>query len=174
MKTRAVIGLPCALAALLAACGGSPSAPATSPTATATTRTPTPVPTPNIPALAQQYLALVAPYNSAVGTFQIKYNALPNSPSMSQLNAICSPMATALQTYIDGVLRLPLPASILPDAHALATMAGTVEADLNNVGNPTVNAWSTKLLQDFSQASTAANVLRSDLGLPPPPSSPTP
>lgn len=112
---------------------------------------------------------MVAPYNVAIDKFYALYNKLPKYPSLKQLEAICIPMATAAQAYIDGVLRIPWQPSMLADVHALATAAGLFNADLNNTGNPNVSAWSTKLLQDNSTASTAANVLRADLGLPPPP-----
>jgi hypothetical protein len=158
---------------MLSACGASsatstPTRPAPTPTAEATPP-PTPIPTLSPVALREDYLALVAPYNVAIDTSYKHYDKLPNYPSQKQLDAVCAPMASATQAYIDGVLRIPWQPSMLADVHALATAAGLFNADLNNDGNPTVSAWSTKLLQDNSTASTAANVLRADLRLPPPP-----
>jgi hypothetical protein len=79
------------------------------------------------------------------------------------------PMRNEVQAYVNALLRVASQPSMLTDVRALATAAGAFLTDLDDVAIPTVNAWGTTMLQDNSTASTAANVLRSDLGLPPPP-----
>jgi hypothetical protein len=164
--------MACAL--LMAACGGSasatantPSAAASAPRPSATAIVPTPSPTPDIHALGQQYLALATPVNSAVDTFNVKNNALGSHFSVAQIQAISTPLANAYQIFDNAVLRLAWPASLLADLHAMVAADSPEISDLQHAA--TTQAWFDQLARDATASSSAANVVRSDLGLPPPP-----
>jgi hypothetical protein len=115
----------------------------------------------------QQYLVIVTPLNETQSTFYRQYNALPSYPTLARLSAVCAPYAAAYQTFQDELLRAPWPSTAQSDIQAVVTQAGVLAADLTDVGLPSINAWSVKMLQDDSN-NTAANTLRAALGLPPP------
>jgi hypothetical protein len=127
---------------------------------------PTPSPTLDIHLLGQQYLALAAASNVVLDTFNAKSKALGSYPSTAQIQAISTPLAVANQTFDNAVLRLAWPASMVADVHALVAADSPEISDLNNAA--ATQAWFDQLNRDANGASSAANIVRSDLGLPPP------
>lgn len=133
---------------------------------------PTPTPTMTVAAYQQQYLTIVAPYNAAFDVFHAHlkpYIGTTNYPSENNLGSWCSPYATALTAFDNVLLRSPWPASAEADVHALVNGDAPELGDLDACGAPNEVTWFSQLSKDSDAASTAANVLRSDLGLPPPP-----
>ena len=135
---------------------------------------PTPVvstqsPTPDLAALGRQYLAAVAPYNAALDTFKKRYR---NGFTLSQLHSgITHALADALQQFDSAILRLPWPQQVLPDVRALAAADAVELGDLHNAVNATDGpTWARQATADIDMANEAANILRADIGLPPPPS----
>jgi hypothetical protein len=170
---RNVFGLVISLL-LVAGCGSAAPAVGTA-TAGATATPATSAPTLSQAALAQQYLALVGPYNAALNTFNGKLAHTASNASPSQLQTISTPLANALQQFDSAVLRAPWPPGVLTDVHALTTSDAPQLSDLENAGSPSAVMWYSQFQRDTTAAAAAANVVRADLGLPPPPgTTPTP
>jgi hypothetical protein len=116
-------------------------------------------------AAAKQYLADVAPYNAANDAF---YNAWKGVTQASQLEGIVSPFLAASQTFDSLILRQKWPASDRQDVKALVAAD---EGDLGSLEGANVSDISTidgNLSRDANASGSDANILRSDLGLPPP------
>jgi len=161
------------LGAVLAACGGSTkgtSAPATSSTVVTTTtvaRTTTSAPVD----YGKTYLALAKPLNAAGGAFNAAIGKLGSNPTSASVQTVCTPFADALTTFDSKVLRVNWPASAATDVKALVTADGALVGDLSSAQSQTVlsaSSWESALSSDASKSSTAANIVRADLGLGPP------
>lgn len=167
----------------LTACGQNSAAKATAPTtttpstATASTSS-TPAPTVDY---AAQYLRLVAPPNAAADVLGDTLDALAKRKAGNA--AYIPPFTTyaaALQTWNNVLLRSPWPEKVLPDVKALVGANADEIAAVNNLITAATtnrgdfqglfNAWGAA----GTKGSTAANVVRADLGLPPPGSTPSP
>jgi hypothetical protein len=122
-------------------------------------------------AAAQQYLADIAPYNAAVSTAQ---TALNSATEMSQLPAIIGPAVTAMQNADNLLLRQQWPAGVRQDIKTKVAADGAVIGDLTSL--ETANASDASSIEanigrDANASAADANIVRSDLGLPPPPGS---
>jgi hypothetical protein len=152
-----------ALAVCVAGCGSSsPSSGSTAQAQASTT------PTGNY---ANQYMADVAPANTAFTKFGTAFKAWSNtSGTAAQTTAFVTPAVAAIQAFNQKVLAQSWPTSDRADVHALVAAAAAMSGDLS--GLPSVNildvsSWATQLTHDASIQSSAANTVRSDLGLPP-------
>lgn len=152
---------------LLAACGASKAAPApAAPVASVssghdTTTTSTPAVN-----YGQQYLAIVGPANAAGNAAVI-----PDNPTGARLAQVFAPVIAAYQKADDALLRAQWPAGAQADIKAMVTADGAVIGDMNAAaGQNALSAasWETQLSSDGAKAKAAANVVRADLGLPPP------
>jgi hypothetical protein len=169
--------------AVLAACSAATATPTATPIPSATlaaTPSPTPVPTPtpmptpsptiNVPALAQQYLALATQINSNEDALWKKYG---KQKTLAQQHALFGGQAAAEQVFMDGIRGLVFPDSMQSDVHDL--LKALAEQQLLDLELSKTKTWSAAeaLYKADDAASTAAssasNLLRGDLGLPPVP-----
>jgi hypothetical protein len=119
-------------------------------------------------AAAKQYLADVAPYNAANDAFS---NASKGVTQSSQLEGVVAPLLAALQTFDSLILRQMWPASDRQDVKALVAAGGLVAGDLSSLeaaNGLDISTIEANLSRDGNASSSDANILRSDLGLPPP------
>jgi hypothetical protein len=122
-------------------------------------------------AAGKQYLADTASYNAALAPAK---SALNNVTSLSQLSGILGPVVTQLQSADSVILRQQWPSGVRADIKTLVTADGLVAGDLTGLENANVsNAGSIEanLTRDADGAAADSNIVRSDLGLPPAPSS---
>lgn len=110
---------------------------------------------------ARQYLTLIAPVNTAITTWQAQLKAHP-SWTAQQASTAAAPIVTALSTFDSKVLRVSWPATVRPDVVTLvrddASMAAALSSPLGLIGFTSAAA----------RTGADANVVRADLGLPPP------
>jgi hypothetical protein len=117
---------------------------------------------------AQQYLADVAPFNAAVNTYTASFNS---STQYSQLPALVTPLVTALQTFDSLVLRQQWPASVKQDIKTMVAADGVYQGDLQSLESANALNISTidaSVSRDANASTEDSNIVRSDLGLPPP------
>jgi hypothetical protein len=152
----------------------APSAPASSaplmsaaPTLAATP-TPTPDPAAVKAAAAKAYLTVAEVYNRAFKTLDHKY---PTLGTLSKFRAYYKAAAKIDGTFIAGVRQITFPADTAGDAHSLVARDTAVQAlEIEASG---VRSWAdadsvNKAILSAGRASTeTANLVRSDLGLPP-------
>jgi hypothetical protein len=120
---------------------------------------------------AQAYLSAVGPANAALKQFEKKAGGWNDSTTASEVQAAADPVVKAARQYQQGVIALARsypPAAA--DLKALVTADAPFVADLSTAS--TLNAlnassWVQQLARDANNATTAANIVRSDLGLPP-------
>jgi hypothetical protein len=124
---------------------------------------------------AKAYLAAIAPATDALRGLQAKANAWTDSTPSSQAAADAKPTVDALTTLRSKLLALAAayPAAAA-DLKAAVNAQAIVQADLANLGTVnTFNAssWVQQFVKDASATTAASAIVRSDLGLPPPPTS---
>lgn len=159
--------LSTALALVAAACGGSKSA---APSTTTTPPATTAAAKPDFHALGQQYLKIIAPANTQIEAFNKKTNTYTENTTAEQVAKDAEPLAAAVDKASTDLLHVDWPASIQPDVKAMVTAYGVLAGDLRSVGSQNILSianWATQLGQDAGRARAAANIVRSDLGLPP-------
>ena len=81
-----------------------------------------------------------------------------------------APVASCMRKEINSLLRTPWDPVTRQDVKALVTAAGAEAQDFDSLAQQnalTFNDWDAQLQRDATQAGTAANIVRSDLGLPP-------
>ncbi len=166
MKNSVTIGV---VALALAACGSAqvkPSSTVSSVTAPATTNL-----SMSKAQAGREYLAIVAPINAAIATFDHQVSALSSSVSVSALTPIVTRLAAALQT---SNVKLNTLATAYPPAasalHALTGASSSLVGILQSVSGQTVlsiSGWVTHVAQTESEVSNDGNIVRSTLGLPP-------
>ena len=118
-----------------------------------------------------QYLRLVTPMNSALDVLSRKLQKLTTASPTSDFVTASTPFSKAVQKFDSDILRAEWPTGVTADIHSLATSDGPLVADLNSawhVNSLTALDWSSSLTSDLTKSSLAANIVRSDLGLPPP------
>lgn len=144
------------VAVLLAGCGGS-----THPAATSASVAPVAPPPINY---GQQYLSIVAPYNTAVTAAQAQLAKLPSDPTVAQVKPITDPLIGKITDFDKALLSARWPANVETDIHALIGADSAVVSDLEEIdsGTPDVN----QMIHDFNASGSAAALVRSDLGLP--------
>ena len=112
-----------------------------------------------------QYLALIAPVGHAIG-------ALRRVPSNQNVPAaVISSFETAFNNFNSAILRDRWPANAQADIKDLVRADGPLLADvaqINNQTSATTAAFANQLSRDVNAWSVAVNIVRADLGLPPP------
>jgi hypothetical protein len=179
MPRHVVLGaLLAACAATLAACssnGSKSAAPTTAVAAPVATTAAVQAATTTAAAIdyKAQYLAIVAPANAALRTWRAALDKLGNDPAASDVARVTAPLITAYESTDNALLRAQWPANAEADIKNLVTTDGTLTGDLNAAGGQNVfsaASWESQVASDGGKAGAAANIVRADLGLPPPPS----
>lgn len=156
------------LVLVMASCSSSahPTTTATSEASTTTVTTTTAAPVRTVDYKAR-YLALIAPVNSALAALTKASDASGNVPASAVTKAV-----TALQTFDSAVLRVEWPGtSTNADVRELVRSTSGLIADIEQVNDQTAATQATFTAQfsrDVAATSAAVNIVRSDLGLPPP------
>jgi len=165
----------CAIAfgVVLAACSGSTKT-SNSPATSATVATTTMIALTTTSAKTNYgriYLGLVAPVNAATDTFDVAGTKLGNNPTAAAVQQIATPFAAALTAFDSKVLRVKWPASVASDVKGVVLADGAFIGDLDSASAQnavTAASWVSAISADGEKASTASNIVRADLGLPPP------
>jgi hypothetical protein len=155
--------------AAAAAATSSPTTHAPATTAPTSTTKPTPAPTITVKTAGQQYVNLVNPVNAAISAFRTKANGWSNSTTSAQAEADAQPLISALQNLQNGLLHDQWPAAAGTDVKAVVQAIAPVTGDLEGLASVNLlnaSSWSTTFQRDEASMGTAANVVRSDLGLP--------
>jgi hypothetical protein len=116
----------------------------------------------------QQYLADIAPLNAAVTAFKGDTN-----DDLSAIAGEVAPIVSAAQTFESTILRQQWPSNTRADIKTLATEVGTFESDVSNFGSSSASDISSAeqtMVQADGTFGADSNIVRADLGLPPPPS----
>jgi hypothetical protein len=149
-------------------CGGSSSS-STSTSVTATTGTMTKE------QAAHTYLAAVATPNEVLRTFLAKANGWTDSTPSTQTAADAKPLIEAITTLRTKLLALAaaFPAAAT-DLKAVVTAQALLQGDLASLAavnalNP--SSFAQTVVRDARALRAATAIVRSDLGLPPPPTS---
>ena len=117
----------------------------------------------------QQYLADIAPLNAAVAAFKADTNT-----DLSALPGEVAPIVSAAQTFESTILRQQWPSNTKADIKTLATEVGTFESDVSNFGSSSaldISSAEQTMVQADGTFGADSNIVRADLGLPPPPAS---
>jgi hypothetical protein len=122
---------------------------------------------------AREYLAAINPSNEAVRTLQGKAKGWTESTPASQAAADAKPVVDALTAARTKLLALaaaypPAATDLKAEVNAYAPLQGDLES-LATVNTLNSSSWSQQFNKDRSASSAAAAIVRSDLGLPPPP-----
>jgi hypothetical protein len=151
----------------------SPSAADTTTTATDTAATTpagtTTASTPGQQALAQSYLAIIAPASEALGTFVTKANGWTDKTTNGQAASDAAPLSAALVQARHRLLRVQWPDSTQTGMRELVQAFDALTTDLAALGTlPMVSAstWQNRFTMDAAKAGTAAAVVRADLARP--------
>jgi len=113
---------------------------------------------------------LVNPVNAAISAFGTKANGWSNSTTSAQAEADAQPLISALQNLQNGLLHDQWPAAAGSDVKAVVQAIAPVIGDLEGLASVNLlnaSSWQTTFQRDASSVETAANIVRSDLGLPP-------
>jgi hypothetical protein len=116
----------------------------------------------------KQYLALVAPANKLVDKLVAEWDAKP-TPSNAAALKDAGPYIAATETFDNRALRDLWPTGVRGDIKALVVADGQVIAAIEALGSVTVldsGSVRQQLMSAFTAEGTAANIVRSDLGLP--------
>jgi hypothetical protein len=109
---------------------------------------------------------LVTPYNSAGTAFNTKVKNLYIGYSCSVWDAAAATYVAATEAFDNALLRSPWPATVETDIRSMVTADSVAEGD---TAKPCGSGDSAAFNGDFNKATAAANIVRSDIGLPPPP-----
>jgi hypothetical protein len=127
--------------------------------------------TPELHELAQTFLRIVGPANAAITTFGKKAKRWTTKTTYGQAVNDAAPLIAALEKTDNALLRVHWPSSIAVDVKALVTGDGAVIGDLKALDSLTFRprVWVKQFPQDVGKLSSAAHLVRADLGLPPSP-----
>ncbi len=152
---------------MLASCGGSGGEQTTTvlPAQLQTTTKPTTTSKATSYATGRDYLRLVARFNAALAHFQAEAKDDTDSTSTKQIAKEAAPVTAALRAFDNAALRANWPPSVRADVRALIRADAGFRSDLEQLAY--TRDWS-GLTRDAEASSAAANVVRADLGLPPP------
>jgi hypothetical protein len=164
----------------IAGCGGSSNTtPTTTPAVPAATTSQTTSATTS-PGMTKKeagkaYLAAIAPANEAIKAFGKKAESWTNSTTGSQAAGDATPLNDALTALRPKLLTLATdyPAAAT-DLKALVTAYAPLQGDLENlvaVNQLNAASWLQAFTQHASATEAASAIVRSDLGLPPRPTS---
>jgi hypothetical protein len=104
--------------------------------------------------------------NAKLTAWQKYVQALPNNANVDVTEA-----TSAITAADNALLRASWPANVVPDIKSMTVVDAALIADLEQVNNQTAlseGGYMNQLQADESKASAAANIVRADLGLPPP------
>ncbi|WP_298342625.1 hypothetical protein [Ferrimicrobium sp.] len=169
MRKLLMIG---ASALVLAACGSTAAKSSATTTTTKKTTTPSAAPVAMTEAQAAKvYTAAIGPMNSALTALGKQANGWTNSTPTSTVTAALAPVNSALtkgENELNALaVKYPKAATAL---HNLTTAASSMDGVLNSVTSANVfslSSWVTQLEQAASVTNNDANIVRSELGLPP-------
>jgi hypothetical protein len=113
----------------------------------------------------QRYLELVAPLNAAIDTLRNRTKGYNDSTPASRIRADAALATAALEHFDNAILRADWPSAVKADVRALVRTDAALQSDLEQIAD--TDDW-TQLTRDAEASSSAANVVRADLGLPPP------
>lgn len=119
-------------------------------------------------AAGKQFLADIAPYNAADDTFSAKSKSVTQ---YSQLASLVAPVVASLQSFDAVALRQQWPAGVKQDIKTMVTADGAYEGDLSALGNAdaaNISSVEASVTKDGNTSAADSNIVRSDLGLPPP------
>jgi hypothetical protein len=164
---RLLAALALAATFVVAGCGGSNSS---APVSTRTVSAPATTAKPDLHALGQQYLTIIGPSNAEVDKFNKKVDTYTDNTTAEQIARDAEPLAASLDKASNELLQVDWPAPVKQDVKAMVTAYGALSGDLRSVGDQNIFSianWSTQVAQDAGRAKAAANIVRSDLDLPP-------
>jgi hypothetical protein len=142
------------------------SSPAPTPTPTPTVSpTPTPEPTPDVAKLGRQYLALLAPYNVLVCSFDDGMTT-----DLARYKAYDAAVAQAERKFTDALRALKFPEPIQSHVDARIAAGANFSSVVTLISEVTsfeeVNALQARLTETNFAVRDASNLIRGDLGLP--------
>jgi hypothetical protein len=168
-----VVAWPGVMACVLfmAACGGSASPVANTPSAVASAPTPTaipPTPTPDVRAVAaQQYLAAVGAYNTVNDAFNATIKRVPSTAPWSALVPAVRTIYAAETAFERTVFAIHFPPDMAADTSTIVSATNSdLVAQSNFISDPSQSSWGTWTAASTATGS-ASNAMRHDLGLPP-------
>ena len=186
MEYAATVRWLLAIAILVSACGGTVERSTPAPAATSSapaavnlatagptpTEVPTPSPTPDPEAVrktaAAAYLVAAGSYNKANDALYMKYKTFD---TLTHVRALYKARATIAGEFIAKVKKIIVPADTAADLHALiAKDAASQALEIEGSGAQSwteVDSVIAALEKADRASSAAANLVRSDLGLPP-------
>jgi hypothetical protein len=144
----------------------APTTPASTGAAPSTAATATTPSAPAQPALAQTYLAIVQPANTALATFETKANAWTRSTTNRQAANDAAPFIAAVRQAASSLQRLQWPASTQADVNELVGDFGALTGDLARLGTldmRSASSWVNRFTGDVATAGVAAATVRTDL-----------
>jgi hypothetical protein len=116
-----------------------------------------------------QYLAAVAPVNSAISSFSSAENNWTSSTTGAQAESDAQPLIASLKTLDTTLTDAQWPAAATSDVHTLIGNLGSVIGDLRSLTNVNVldiSSFSTTYERDLQTLATSVALVRHDLGLP--------
>jgi hypothetical protein len=173
MKIR-TIATACLAGLVLAGCSsGASSSPTTVPTrksAPTTTAPPATTTTISVAQAGAAYLAIAAPADAALATFDTQAGEWTDSTTNSEAEADAQPAIAALHTLVSALTNGQWPAVATADIH---TMIGDVAAligdlqGLSSVNLTNASGFTATVQRDAATLGSAVDLVRHDLGLPP-------
>lgn len=168
---RVVIAFMIAASLSVASACSSSSTPGTSKITQAPPATTTSLSTTTKSQAASAYLAAVAPANSAANAFNAEVKTWTNSTTNAQAEADAQPVIAAFQAVQPKLLAIaasypPAAVDLKAEVNAYAPLLGDLTS-LGSVNLLNASSWVQQTDSDIAKASAAANIVRSDLGLPP-------
>jgi hypothetical protein len=116
-------------------------------------------------ATGHDYLQLVAPFNAVLDRFKAAAKDDTDSTSTKQIAKEAAPVTAALRTFDNAMLRANWSPRVRADVRAMVRADAGFQSDLEQLAY--TRDWA-GLTRDAEASSSAANVVRADLGLPPP------
>jgi hypothetical protein len=117
---------------------------------------------------AKQYLADIAPANAAATT---AHNQAKGAATVADLAKAVAPVIVSYNKFDSLLLRQRWPSGVKTDIHTLVVADSAYIGDLNAVSNASavnLSALGATISRDGQITEADSNIVRSDLGLPPP------
>jgi hypothetical protein len=119
---------------------------------------------------ASTYLAIIEPANAELSRFGAKAKGWTSQTTGAQAASDAQPAIAAVREAVNELLRVNWPAPTATDIRAQARAFGALTGDLAALVGVTPlssGSWVNQYAQDAGSASTASDIVRADLGLPP-------
>ena len=110
------------------------------------------------------YLAIVGPYDEAVGNFTARSQQLPAKPSSAELAALARPVLGAISTSVAALSAIEWPGQVETAVQQLLVAERTAISDLHGLESGSTSVG--QLTQDLGIDSEAAALVRADLACP--------